>query len=239
MNDSVLTIDAAMQAQIDRLVMGELPEPERRNLLAWLDEDGRRWRMCALAFLECQTWEAAALDWSDQALTIGPGANAAVAKDHGPKRGSLHTNSDGQRRRVSTFAVAAAVLAAFISGAIVAQCWPVQEAGPVHTIVEQPAKTPDEAPPGNPRQPLLATVSVRSNLDPRVPLQLQVPVTAAESPSQSAAALISDYERQQWERAGFEVVEELRYLPATMSDGREVVVPVNTVRLKFKGIPVS
>jgi len=50
---------------------------------------------------------------------------------------------------------------------------------------------------------------------------------------------ISDYDRMQWERRGFELTEERRYLPARLSDGREIVVPVNRVHLRFKGMPTS
>lgn len=40
----------------DRLVDGELPEPERREVLLSLDRQPDGWRQCALAFLEAQTW---------------------------------------------------------------------------------------------------------------------------------------------------------------------------------------
>jgi hypothetical protein len=47
----------------------------------------------------------------------------------------------------------------------------------------------------------------------------------------AGASPISDYERRMWERRGFEVIEELRYLPARLPDGRVVMVPVNKVQL--------
>jgi hypothetical protein len=69
---------------------------------------------------------------------------------------------------------------------------------------------------------------------------LQLPVsTDAGSHEIAEASSISDYERRMWERRGFEVIEELRYLPARLPDGRIVMVPVNKVQLKFKGTPVS
>ena len=43
----------------DRLVDGELSEPERRDLLARLDVAPGGWRRCALAFLESQCWQQA------------------------------------------------------------------------------------------------------------------------------------------------------------------------------------
>jgi len=42
--------------RFDLLADGELPEPERRRLLAELDDLPGGWRRCALAFLEAQSW---------------------------------------------------------------------------------------------------------------------------------------------------------------------------------------
>ena len=81
-----LTLDHAMQAQLDRLVAGDLPENDRRSLLAWLDEDAGRWRACALAFLEAQTWEAATAAWPAAAKTT---AAPALPGSSQPQRGRL------------------------------------------------------------------------------------------------------------------------------------------------------
>jgi len=43
--------------RFDLLADGELPEPERRRLLAELDHVPGGWRRCALAFLEAQSWK--------------------------------------------------------------------------------------------------------------------------------------------------------------------------------------
>jgi hypothetical protein len=42
--------------RFDRLVDGELSEPERQRLLTALDQEPEGWRRCALAFLEAQCW---------------------------------------------------------------------------------------------------------------------------------------------------------------------------------------
>ena len=65
MNKSLHSADM-IAGQLDRLVSGDLPEPDRRSLLAWLDEEPTRWRVCALAFLEAQVWEQAAT-WEGEA----------------------------------------------------------------------------------------------------------------------------------------------------------------------------
>src|SRR5713101_874206 len=40
---------------LDRLVDGELPDAERRDLLLKFEKEPDAWRRCALAFLEAQT----------------------------------------------------------------------------------------------------------------------------------------------------------------------------------------
>ena len=43
-------------AALDRLVDGELPDTQRRELLTSLEQQPDGWRQCALAFLEAQSW---------------------------------------------------------------------------------------------------------------------------------------------------------------------------------------
>jgi hypothetical protein len=87
-------------------------------------------------------------------------------------------------------------------------------------------------------QPLLATVPVRTMLEPDVRAELQLPITPVAS-GKTPDSSLSEYELKQWERQGFELTEERRYLPARLPDGRDVIVPVNKVRLKLKPGSVS
>ncbi len=50
---------AQLEAWMDRLVDGEVAEPERRALLSRLEQMPDGWRRCALAFLEAQAWREA------------------------------------------------------------------------------------------------------------------------------------------------------------------------------------
>jgi|SRR5262245_44294353 len=232
MNDATFVADRAVQAQLDRLAAGDLPEGERRSLLAWLDEEPRRWRACAVTFLEAQSWENAIAAWP------AGGAQNALGREV-PTARSARRPEQAYQFRYRQLALAAIVLAAFFSGAVLARFAPAPILRQTPTVIQRPDSTPGgDAHPDFGDQPLLATVSVRTNLDPQVPAQLQVPV-APWNAAEEALAGISDYERKQWERRGFELSEERRYLPARLPDGREVVVPVNKVHLKFKGTPVS
>jgi anti-sigma factor RsiW len=55
MNSQNSRIDDAL---IDRLVDGELPADERRQVLLALESHPEGWRRCALAFIEAQTWRS-------------------------------------------------------------------------------------------------------------------------------------------------------------------------------------
>jgi len=215
----------SISVQIDRLVSGDLPEPDRRSLLAWLDEEPSRWRACALAFLEAQTWEqatAATREGEARAEPLVRGSGFRVQEG----------GANAKRRWSDWLAIAGMLLVAFAAGAIAGMRWI-----PPPTPASQFAQS-EPSPLSPPTGPQLATVSVRTNLDPRLTAQLTLPVEPAEA-MPAAASSIPDYVRKQWERRGYELVEETRYLPAKMPDGRTVMVPVNRVQLKFKGIPVS
>ena len=217
----VLTEDVA--AQIDRLVSGDLPETERRRLLAWLDEDSARWRSCGIAFLEAQAWEQATEPKAGNDLRGVPGESSVFG-----------SQKDSQRQRIpwpQFLAVAGMVLLAFVAGALAARNWsrgslPSPQFAQSASVTEQSAG------------PALATVSLQTNLDPRLQAQLTLPVEPADD-SLPASSAISDYVRKQLERRGYELSEETQYLPAKMPDGRPVMVPVNKIRVRLKGMPVS
>jgi len=57
MNDHEDLLPILDPETLDLLVDGELPEAERRRLLAGLDAIPGGWRACALAFLEVQCWK--------------------------------------------------------------------------------------------------------------------------------------------------------------------------------------
>jgi hypothetical protein len=53
-----MTDDYLNDDRLDRLVDGELPADERRQMIAALDARPDGWRRCALAFLEAQSWRS-------------------------------------------------------------------------------------------------------------------------------------------------------------------------------------
>jgi hypothetical protein len=229
MNERQQYTHAAL-AQIDRLVSGDLPEPDRRSLLAWLDEEPARWRTCGIAFLEAQTWEQASQEAGDRRQGTDSRGPVSTATRHSSVTKHQTRNT---ARLLHWLVVAGLALAAFSIGLAAGRNWSAQ---PIEqSQFAQPSSIGQGI--GQGAEPLVATVSVRTNLDPRVPAELRLPITAAAAPPGEPA--ISEYVRQQWERRGFELFEEIRYLPARLSDGRQIMVPVTKVHVKFKGTPVS
>ncbi len=234
MNKSLHGADV-IAAQLDRLVSGDLPEPDRRSLLAWLDEEPTRWRACALAFLEAQVWEQARLEVGGRESEVGSRACTAATSGRegvGASGFSVRAKQPSPSSWQRWLAIAGVMLLAFAAGTFTGRGSVPAPKRPQQPMIAESRSLPSA--PG----PQLATVSVRTNLDPRLMAQVQLPVEPADQPLAGASS-ISEYDRKQWERRGYEVVEETRYLPAKMPDGRTVMVPVNRVHLKLKGTPVS
>jgi hypothetical protein len=241
MNAANATTSRAMLVQIDRLAAGDLSESERRNLLVWLDEDPHRWRFCAIAFLEAQSWESAAAGLFGQASASPPRSvsegDACPALPHALSAAVPPPPSKSRSARIHrALAIAASLALAFATGILLdhrLSRLAVEIAPSVAKRMDVPANKPQ-----SPTEPLLATVAVRTNLGPDLPIQLQLPVTPVSAPA-AAESSLSEYERQRWQRQGFELEEERRYLPARLPDGRQILVPVNKVNVKLKGTPTS
>ena len=239
MNRQPTTSESQMRERIDRLVSGELGDEERRELLAWLEADVSRWRGCALAFLEAQVWEEAL------------GESVQGSRHRGQQSGNreLETGNTGQEScsRGQRSAVAwlmpllavAASMAAFACG----MWWrgmnmpPQQPGGSIVEHKQVTTKQDDQILPQI-DGPLLASVPVKGGPLGNVPAVLQFPVLPPEV-AQGQSSSVPEHVRREWERRGYEVKEEQRYLPARLPDGRQVMVPVNEVKMKYVGRPVS
>jgi hypothetical protein len=100
----------------DRLVDGELSEPERRELLTSLDQEPDGWRRCALAFLEAQSWKEGigALLRPAAARCATAGLSSSADGTVGQANRGVHTWKHFFRNYAGTaLAVAASFLLAF------------------------------------------------------------------------------------------------------------------------------
>ena len=217
------------QLWLDRLACGEFDELTRKNLFTWLDAEPLRWRSCALALLEAQAWNESLERVGGEPSSETPPASVTVREMN---RGSQIF------RWASLSSLAAALLVAFTLGAL-SRGWLATSNSDVVVESTQPA-TPSpnyvkEAP-----GPLMATVSLKPELGSQISATLQIPVMAMQnSGAQPSSTPISEYDRQKWERRGYQLTKERRFLPVELPGGKKVVVPVEQVKANYVGSKVS
>ena len=228
------TPQSDMSAQLERLVCGELDESDRRAVVAWLDEDPRRWRLCGVLFLEAQNWSQALAEWPTQGESARPIAVSATADIRG---------GQSRPRRVRDVAVlAASLLLAFLLGATTRHVGDANR-GDFELAVTDRVPTAGAASLGHVGEngdddtPVMAMLPIASQrgipLQPAVHIAV-VPSSASKSNrgTSTDARSIPDYVRQQWARRGYDLDIERRYLFATLPGGEQVAVPFEQYAIK-------
>jgi hypothetical protein len=212
---------ANMANELERLVCGELDEAARRPLIAWLDEEPRRWRLCGLLFLEAQTWTEAIEKWPSR--TESPQAAVAATQ---------HQNQSAPRRRVRDLAVlAASVVVAFVLGAIAQRGESNNAARDTKIAAAASGQPVGKAHEDSTRVMAMLPIAHQAGL----PLQpaLHIPVVPSDAHANDRrAGPVSDYLRQQWERRGYHIDIERRFLLAKLPDGQQVAVPFEQYSFK-------
>lgn len=232
--------EACMPERIDRLVYGELGESDRRDLLEWLEANPARWRMCGLAFLEAQEWGVAMKGWVSATASMPCPVPGAALRDGA---GGLRF---ARARRILT---AAALVLAFAGGIGVGD---LAARKPPETVPPMVGKTPSDQPPqlvetpvghkAAPEEPLLAEIEMQVMGGPGKASPVRIPVVPASLNSNASAdrpTEIPEYVRQQWERRGYDVSVERRYLFAKLPDGQRVAVPVEQLRVNPKPVHIN
>ncbi len=209
---------------IDRLVDGDLPEPDRHALLLRLDAepDGRGWRRCALAFLEQREWSAALGEFVREAEPVPVPAVPIRSRS---------------ARWLRPTARAAALLAAFGLG------WSAsRRPEPTTPLAAPPAPAIATA---DPPSPPVETPSA----DPPRPSQDDRPVPGprerfrlasqrlAPPPAEPGPPIVPDYLRSRLERQGYRLEQAPGLAAVELNDGRRVVVPVEKVQVRYVGRP--
>lgn len=249
--------DTARLRQIDRLAAGDLAEPQRRELLAWFDQEPARWRQCGLAFLEAQAWgEAFAAD----------GMPAAAPDCDRARRPDLTCRVDRARQHFARMhvALAAALLIAFGLGFMARQAWPAagnpgddnlvrdgsgqrqqspaqrrdgRQADPVRQVAKGRQPPPSAAPAAAPRDDnshdeIAGHLVLTQNPGEKAAISLPVRERLPDGPRQSP---LPDYVRQQLERQGFRLDQRRGAMRMELTDGRWVEVPVDRVEVRYQG----
>jgi hypothetical protein len=209
--------DAMDDRLFDRLVDGELPDRERRELLVRLEKVPDGWRRCALAFLEAQTWRQAL---GSVAGTAESSARSVVLTGETPVPPPVPRGGQGRKqifwRPVARLTGLAAGLAfAFALG------WTY------HGGLEQTAPSPDVN-----RQ--AGSVADQSNQPPSdASVKVAVEHSSPTKPAEAAAAIAPIVKNLQ--QRGYSVETQQRLVSMESKDGRKVKLPVQEVRIRYTG----
>jgi hypothetical protein len=224
-----------MHGLLERLVAGELDEAERARALDWLDADPGRWRLCGLAFLEAQAWSETFGAW-----TSGETSRVVSAVSPVPLQRPRERRIDSAARMA---ALAAGLLIAFTAGLVargmVARPGPNQRSSD-SVIAEstQPGSGVETVESAAPGEPLMATVSLPSAGVGTPSAEVRFPVVKGDAVSRDhepALPELPDYVRRQWERRGFKLDAERRFLLARLPDGEQVAVPIERLLVSYVG----
>lgn len=236
-------------ALLDRLVDGELPPDEERQLLSALEAAPGQWRRCALAFIEAQTWRrelAAMTVKGGRSLKESRLAGAAGATNPPSSEATRQPAPPARRRAArsySALALAASVLIAFATGWLVPRAW---RGGDVQTgpIVaggfdERPSAPEAEQPfwPGviDPNH-VMMVVETRPDGSER---PLLVPLLEERDANRLAggiaeagiSSVLPDSVRRQLEQAGYRIQQKRRYAPLALESGERLIVPVEDTQI--------
>jgi len=222
-----------MQLHIDSLVAGELSDDQRAELFAWCDQEPNRWRLCALAFIEAQTWRQGLAAWmkeseSSSMTSTSSAATTASATLAAPRQRWT------SNRWANWATMAACLLLAFFAGVLVRDPKLLRPRSTADGKQQQVVMETPEQPPAT----TYVTVPIQTNFNPGVSNLLQIPVVDSANATRPQKRELPDYVLKQWERQGYEVAQTERFLNAKLPDGRAVVVPVSGLAVKYVGKPV-
>ena len=217
-------------ARFDRLVDGELSADEYKSLVAGLDDEPGGWRRCALAFLEAQALggELVAIRHSGQ-MAEQPTAPVMLAPRMGvdPARWKLW------------LAMSASFLVAFILGVTLPSLWRLGG----ETVVAGPDVPvgPAELEPATslPEGIMRAIASAQLVLDGPGGMQSSAgQVLIYEGPFDASSSWLTEQEPalpmelvNELKRRGHRVERQEQYVPVSLEDGREGMIPVESYQI--------
>lgn len=234
--------DAA--SEFDRLIDGELPDDERRQLLQRLERQPDGWRRLALGFLEAQCWRETAGSFSPRENDNAGNAPARPLSLLKRKRSSIGT----------PLAMAASFLLAFTLGLALRGAWRSANEAPTLASADRSAPAASHDALAGADLPAYASTCLNehdssnehdngwndwssASLDEVdeywLPPELETSDASALSGSPSPA--LPQHVVRHLQRLGREVQTERSFWPVTLDDGRRALVPVDRVDIRFVG----
>lgn len=218
-------------ARLDRLVDGELSPCEYKALVASLDDEPGGWRRCALAFLEAQALgsELGAVRRSGELPEQAAAPATVVARQPAsPARWKL------------LLAMSASFLVAFILGVTLPSLWPRRDTSPGGEGGKLAARP-------QPAQPSLLTPDGLMRTIGHARLVIDGPggtqspagdVPIVEMPAGASDEWLKEHDPvlpvgliNELKRRGHRVERVQQYVPVSLEDGREGVIPVESYQI--------
>lgn len=248
----------------DRLVDDELSEKDRRELLGQLDDEPGGWRRCAMAFLEAQCWKSTLGEMANLrnslSMALQSTRNAAnetpIPQEKTPAVRLEKTRQTPWLGRAKILsAMAASFLAALWLGTAAHRAWMTQPPGAGNSAIQvadnsrsyQPLQALHDSATNyvggptrvhvhpNPWQ----MVTVSSSSDGQHPQSIRVPAVERENVDEqwlrSVPPAIPDNVRQALARTGHQIEQKRELMPVPLQDGRQLVVPVDRVNVRYVG----
>ncbi|NQU23579.1 MAG: hypothetical protein HQ567_20040 [Candidatus Nealsonbacteria bacterium] len=230
MDDAQIDPHEIDDARFDLLADDELTEAERRQLLGGLDDEPGGWRRCALALLESQQWKRQC---------------GAIAREAGPE--APDKRPPGRRRQgpggKTLAAMAACFLVALFLGLVIRDL--SHRAGSEGTSPAQVADNDPNSPERGRRPESMPQRDLPQPDEPPTQFaggddSIAVPVGRVDDLDKwlqsLPAALPADVQRS-LEQTGYRVHQTRELVPMGIEDGRQLVVPVDRVNIRYVGNP--
>ncbi len=248
----------SLERWIDRLVDGELSDPDRRALLLRLETEPGGWRACALAFLEAQTWDEA-IGARSEAIgaartPIASKSSEVIKTSYDNSLKGMDAIRGGRFSRVARSSWAAGLIAMFAIGAAsgfaVGKSRDMQPRATVAkraepAIQKEQASSNASLAEANSKDDAQAyrTVAFASMIDLDSGEET-TPAPVVAGPEIDLRALlerppaIPDYVKSQWEREGYRVEEKRKVLALRLADGGRCAIPIDQVNYRYVGLEV-
>jgi hypothetical protein len=225
MSEAFETLSETRQMRLlDRLVDGEMSHDEQRQLILSLEAQPDGWRRCSMAFLEAQAWGREC-----QHLASGRAPMALPQQPVAPRQAA------GATAWFKPLSVAAGLVLAFTLGFAARG---TSEPAAIE-IASAPKDTNSTAMDTANSQYETLKVSLPAD-DGQSEQTLEVPLVEADPKSLASLLanqqpVLSDVELKTLESTGHHVEQRRAYYPVQLQDGRQAVLPMDLVEVKYTG----
>ncbi|PHS05443.1 MAG: hypothetical protein COA78_15250 [Blastopirellula sp.] len=212
------------QTELDQLVDGELDSPAYQALLSRMDQQPEAWKHCAMTFLEAQALEqefSVTRELLEQPITIESNTNSTIPDRQLKTTSVFSFNSPF----AITLSLAICCLVAFVLGRSSAP----QDEVPLNPIFVQTGSPDQEGGVEDSVPQQLYVHQFDGHTWDRIPIQLHNNADFdPTAPIDTSFGFSAEYVTQLREQ-GYQLETQTGYLPVSLSNGQQAVIPMQEV----------